>query len=367
MNGQGDVVKAVRESCNKYGLKFGIYLSPWDRNHADYGNPAYVEYYHNQLKELFSLYGPVYEVWFDLANGGSGYYGGARETRNINELEYYDWPGINSLMRSMEPEILIFGPFEPHIRWCGNEQGYVGDPNWCTITIDSIHDRTIDKKRISEFRHHGDENGKQWIPAEVDVSIRPGWFYHESEDSLVKTPEKLFEIYLTSVGRGSNLLLNFPPDQRGLIHENDIKAVQEWKKMIDETFSNNIAPACKVKAGSYRGKSPQFAAGNIIDGNRDTYWATDDGIRQEYLEFDLGKPQTVKYLILQEYIPLGQRVKSFTIEVWMDNKWQEVANGTTIGYKRIIKIDKPVETKMLRVSITGSKACPLISNAEIFI
>jgi len=218
---------------------------------------------------------------------------------------------------------------------------------------------------INHTLNQGQETGKFWVPAEVDVSIRPGWFYHATEDSKVKTPEQLFDIYLTSVGRGANLILNIPPDRRGLLHENDVKSLQGWKALIDKTFKNNLALKAKVKASSVRGKSKMFGAGNVIDQNKETYWATDDKTSNGSLEFDLGKSQKVQYVLVQEYIRLGQRIKSFSVEAWKNNKWEKVASATTIGYKRIVKID-PVETSKIRINFLESKACPVISNVEIF-
>src|SRR5687767_1724959 len=229
-NGAGDVVKELSEACKRKGLKFGVYLSPWDRNHAEYGSPAYLEYYRNQLKELFTHYGPIFEMWFDGANGGDGYYGGANEKRRINGATYYDWPTTLSLVREIEPGILFFSDAGPGVRWVGNERGVAGETNWCTITPDTLF---AGKAGIERLLNTGSAEGNTWIPAEVDVSIRPGWFYHANEDSLVKSAEKLFDIYLTSVGRGSTLLLNVPPDRRGLFHENDVKALYGFKKLLD--------------------------------------------------------------------------------------------------------------------------------------
>ena len=362
-DGKGDVVKDVRESCTKYDLKFGVYLSPWDRNRADYATPSYVEYYRNQLRELFTAYGPVFEMWFDGANGGDGYYGGTREKRKIDGQTYYAWPNTIKLVQEMEPNIVFFSDAGPDIRWCGNEKGYVGETNWCMISTDTIY---AGKPRINALLNQGSEDGKQWLPAEVDVSIRPGWFYHAKEDSLVKTPEQLFDIYLSSVGRGANLILNIPPDQRGLLHENDVKSLQGWKKLIDEAFATNLALASKIKADTYRGKSDQFAATNLVDGNKETYWATDDEVLKGSIELDFGKSQLVKYVLLQEYIRLGQRVRTFNIEAWKDNSWQEVASATTIGHKRIIRLENPVETQKIRINIEDSRTCPVISNVEIY-
>jgi alpha-L-fucosidase len=361
-HGQGNVVKEVAEACRKYGLKFGVYLSPWDRNHKDYGTQAYIEYYRNQLKELFALYSPIFEMWFDGANGGDGYYGGSREKRHINGATYYDWPKTTSMVRDIEPNIIFFSDAGPDIRWCGNERGYAGETNWGNITKDSIF---AGKNGIQQLLNSGSADGTSYVPAEVDVSIRPGWFYHAAEDSKVKTPEKLFEIYLSSVGRGSNLILNIPPDQRGLLHDNDVKSLLGWKKLIDEAFQNNLAKGAKITADSYRGESKEYAPLNTLDGKKETYWATDDNKVAGELTIDLKGKHIVKYVLMQEFIKLGQRVKAFKISVLKDNKWVVIANGTTIGYKKIVKLE-PTETTQVRISITDSKAAPLLSNIEIY-
>jgi alpha-L-fucosidase len=250
----------------------------------------------------------------------------------------------------------------PDIRWCGNERGFVNETNWNTITADTLY---AGKGGIEKLLNTGEENGTSWIPAEVDVSIRPGWFYHEKEDSLVKTPEQLFDIYLSSVGRGSNLILNIPPDRRGLVNEIDVASLLGWKKLIDERFAINIALNKPAKASTVRGNSPVYEASMVTDGNKETYWATNDQEQTGTLEIDLGESKLVSYVLVQEYIKLGQRVKSFSVEIEKDGKWLEVANGTTIGYKRILRID-PVEAQKVRLVISGSKACPVIHNLEIY-
>ncbi|MCX6238958.1 MAG: alpha-L-fucosidase [Bacteroidia bacterium] len=361
-NGQGDIVKEVAEACHKNGLKFGVYLSPWDRNRSDYGSPSYVEYYRNQLRELFTNYGPVFEMWFDGANGGDGFYGGAKEKRKISGSTYYDWPTTLEMVRKIEPGIVFFSDAGPDIRWCGNEGGHIGETNWSAINSDTLF---AGKSGIEKILNSGEENGKNWIPAEVDVSIRPGWFYHAEEDNKVKIPEKLFESYLSSVGRGANLILNIPPDRRGLFHKNDVKALRGWKQMIDDAFKNNLALNSVVKADSYRGNSKLYAAANVTDGNKETYWATNDNVTTGKLVIDLGSKKTVKYITIQEYIKLGQRVKSFVVYVWKNSNWVEVTKGSTIGYKRILKIE-PTVTGKVKIEITASKASPLISNFEVY-
>ncbi len=363
-DGKGDVVGELKKACDRAGLEFGIYLSPWDRNHAEYSTPVYIEYYKNQLKELLSLYGPVFEIWFDGANGGDGYYGGAMEKRTIDHAVYYQWPETFGIVRGFNPETIIRGDARANCdsRWCGNEKGFVGETNWNMISVDSLI-KAGDKR--TRLLNTGNENGPVWMPAEVDVSIRPGWFWHASQDDKVKTPDELFEIYLNSVGRGSPLLLNIPPDTRGLIHENDVQSLLAWKKKIDEAFSVNLATEAKVTAGSYRGKSKLYHPSNLTDGIRETYWSTNDDITTGTIEFKFPEKKSIRFVVLQEYLPLGQRIRSFDIEVFMDGKWQQSAGGTTVGFRRIIRLD-PTETGKLRVNIKDSKACPVISNIEIY-
>jgi len=362
-DGKGDVVREVAEACRKYGLFFGVYLSPWDRNFAGYASPEYITYYRNQLTELLTNYGEVSEVWFDGANGGDGYYGGARERRRIDNRTYYDWANTHAIVRKLAPGAVIFSDAGPDVRWCGNERGFAGETNWCTINSDTLYPG---KPGIEKLLNSGDENGMFWVPAEVDVSIRPGWFYHAKEDEKVRTPENLFKIYLESVGRGSSLILNIPPDRRGLIHENDIKALDGWKAMIDRAFANNLALGAKVAADSFRGDSRKYAAANVTDGDKMTYWATDDGVTEGTLELTLDQPRNIKYVIIQEYIRLGQRIKSFEIEVRQaDGQWTKAADGTTVGYKRILPLEAS-GVSALRIRITSAKACPVVSNVEVY-
>jgi alpha-L-fucosidase len=360
--GKGNVVAEVGKACRADGLKFGVYLSPWDRNRADYGSPSYIEYYRNQLKELFAAHKPVFEMWFDGANGGNGYYGGANEKRKIDGNTYYDWPATLKMVREMEPNVIFFSDAGPDVRWCGNERGFVNETNWNTITPDTLY---AGKGGIEHLLNTGSENGTSWIPAEVDVSIRPGWFYHANEDSLVKTPQQLLDIYLNSVGRGANLILNIPPDRRGLINEVDVASLVGWKKLIDALFKTNLALNKFAQASSFRGNSAKYNASMVNDGDKETYWATNDDEKTGSVEIDLGQPMLISFVTIQEYVKLGQRVRSFRVEIEKNGKWLAIAKGTTIGYKRILKIF-PVEAQKVRVSITDSKACPVISNVEVY-
>ncbi|MFZ0280955.1 MAG: alpha-L-fucosidase [Bacteroidales bacterium] len=358
-NGKGDIVRELADACKEYGLKLGVYLSPWDRNHADYGKPEYITYFRNQLTELLTNYGPIFEVWFDGANGGSGYYGGARETRRIDSKTYYDWTNTYALIRKLQPNIVIWndGGDRGDLRWVGTEAGYVGETNWSLLNAKG--DVSTDMLRF------GLENGDSWVPGEVNTSIRPGWFYHTNEDSRVKTLPQLLNIYYSSAGRNGTLLLNFPIDTRGLIHENDAKASRDLAAAVRETFAVNLAEKAKVDASNIRGNSKVFNAEKAIDGNKDTYWATDDGMTNASLTIDFMKPTAFNRFLVQEYIRLGQRVKTFTVEAFVDGTWKEVAKATTIGYKRILRFPG-VKATRVRFTITDSKSCPVISNLGIY-
>ena len=228
-DGKGDVVKEFAAACKKHGLKFGIYISPWDRNHAEYGRLGYVTYYKNQIRELLTHYGPIFEMWFDGACGGDGYYGGKGGTRNIDYNTYYDWKGVRALIRELQPNCAIWcGQYREgdHLVWAdcvwgGSEGGDVGDPCWHTLNSKKVN------VGIPDYQH-GHRDGDVWCPAEGDVSIRPGWFYHASQDSQVKSPEHLMSIYFSCVGRGANLVLNVPPDRRGQVHANDVNALRRF-------------------------------------------------------------------------------------------------------------------------------------------
>jgi alpha-L-fucosidase len=358
-DGKGDVVRELADACKEYGLKLGVYLSPWDRNHADYGKPEYITYFRNQLTELLTNYGPIFEVWFDGANGGSGYYGGARETRRIDSKTYYDWKNTYNLIRKLQPNIVIWndGGDRGDLRWVGTEAGFVGETNW------SLLNATGDVPE--DMLRYGVENGDSWVPGEVNTSIRPGWFYHIYEDNRVKTLPQLMNTYYSSIGRNGTFLLNFPIDTRGLIHENDIKASKDFAAAVKETFANNLTEKAKASASNVRGNSKEFSAEKTIDGNKDTYWSTDDEVTNASMIVDFGKPTAFNCFLVQEYIHLGQRVKAFTVEALVDGNWKELAKATTIGYKRILRFPG-VKATQVRFTITDSKSCPVISNLGIY-
>ncbi len=358
-NGQADIVRELADACKEYGLKFGVYLSPWDRNHAEYGKPAYITYFRDQLRELLSNYGDIFEVWYDGANGGSGYYGGANETRKIDAKTYYDWPNTYKLVRELQPNIVIWndGGDRADLRWVGTEAGYVGETNW------SLLNATGDVPE--EMLRHGVENGDSWVPGEVNTSIRPEWFYHEREDKKVKTLPQLMDLYHHSIGRNGTLLLNFPIMPNGLIHEKDEKVALEFARAIKEAFAVNLVEKAGAEASNIRGKRSKYNAKKAIDGDKESYWATDDGVNKAALTINFAKPTAFNRFLVQEYIRLGQRVKNFTVEALVNGVWKEVAKETTIGYKRILRFPT-VEATKLRFTITDSKSCPLISNIGVY-
>jgi alpha-L-fucosidase len=358
-DGKGDVLMELRKACDEFGLKMGVYLSPWDRNSAVYGTPAYLVYYRNQLRELLTKYGDIFEVWFDGANGGDGYYGGARETRKIDNKTFYDWPNTHSIVRELQPSAVMFSDAGPDIRWVGNESGMGSLTNWCLLKKDEMYPGGDFAKILGA----GHEDGNYWVPAEVDVSIRRGWFYHQKQDSLVRSPENLMELYYNSVGRNSNLLLNVPPDRRGLLHENDVKSLLGFREMLKKEFEIDIAKGKKANATSIRGKG--YKASNVNDGNPETYWATKDGQTSGDIIIDLGAETELNRIILQEYIKLGQRVQEFKVSAYSNGEWKPLIDGTTIGHKVIRKFPV-IQSSQIKVTISKSKACPVISNIELY-
>ncbi|WDF57222.1 alpha-L-fucosidase [Mucilaginibacter sp. KACC 22063] len=358
-NGKGDIVGDLAKACKEYGLKLGIYLSPWDRNSALYGRPEYITYFRNQLKELLTNYGDIFEIWFDGANGGSGYYGGANETRKIDAKTYYDWQNTYKLIRALQPKIVIWndGGDRADLRWVGTESGYVGETNW------SLLNSTGDVPE--HMLRYGVENGNAWVPGEVNTSIRPGWFYHKNEDNRVKSLSDLVDTYYNSIGRNATLLLNFPIDTRGLIHENDALNSALFAKTIKNAFANNLARQAKVTGSNVRGKSTMYAASNVVDLNKNSYWTTDDGVINASLSLIFKNPVLINNFLVQEYIRLGQRVKRFKVEAMIDGSWKEILQQTTIGYKRILRFPT-IRTQELRFTVLDAKDIPLISNIGIF-
>ena len=336
-DGKGDVVRELADACREEGLKFAVYLSPWDRNYAEYGRPEYITYFRNQLRELLTNYGDIFEVWFDGANGGDGWYGGANETRRIDKY-YYDWPETYRLIRELQPHCVIWGDNanRADLRWVGTEAGNVGETNWSTMPSEG--------QAGYAMLHYGVEDGDVWCPGETNTSIRPGWFYHETENAHVKSLSKLMDTYYKSVGRNSTLLLNFPVAPNGRIHPTDSLRGIAFKKMIDEVFKENLVDKAHV---SRKGLTTTVSFRRPTEFNR---------------------------FVAEEDIALGQRVKKFTLEALVDGAWlpltDELAEDgdglTTIGHRRIICFPT-VKASKLRFTIEDTKAEPVIKKIGLYL
>ena len=361
-NGKGNVVKELSEACKKYGLKFAVYLSPWDRHQANYGTPEYLPYFYAQLHDLLTNYGPVFEVWFDGANGGDGWYGGAKDIRTIDRKNYYNYPRIYEMLDSIQPQAIIFSDGGPGCRWVGNEKGFAGATNWSFLREGEVHPG-YEKSYELQYGH---ADGNQWVPAECDVSIRPGWFYHPEEDDRVKSPDQLVDLYYRSVGHNATLLLNFPVDRRGLIHPVDSANAVRFHEMIQQQLKTNLVTGMTPKVSNERGGD--FVASALTDDNFDTYWATEDGVTTADIEFSFDTPTRMNRMMLQEYIPLGQRVKAFVVEYLDKDTWLPVKlneETTTIGYKRLLRFET-VETKGIRIRITDARGPLCLSNVGVY-
>ena len=336
--GKGDVVKELAEACKEEGLKFAVYLSPWDRNHPEYGRPEYVTYFRNQLRELLTNYGEMFEVWFDGANGGDGYYGGANERREIDRTTYYQWPETYRMIRQLQPKCLIWndGSDRGDLRWVGTEAGNIGETNW------SLLYKTGDVPY--QMLHYGVEDGDCWCPGETNTSIRPGWFFHDTENEHVKSLSKLMDTYYKSVGRNSTLLLNFPIAPNGRIHPTDSLRGITFNNMIQKVFKTDLAKDAKIET----------------NGN------------QTVINFS--KPTAINRFLVEEDIRYGQRVKKFTLEALVNGSWMSLkdtlatdGNGlTTIGRRRIICFPT-VNAESLRFTITDFKCEPLIRRTSVYL
>lgn len=350
-NGEGDVLRELSEAARRHGLKFGVYLSPWDRNHPKYGTPEYNDVYINTLQELMAQYGDLFEIWWDGANGE-----GPNGKRQV-----YDFHRFEMAAKKGQPNAVIFSDIGPGCRWAGNEQGTVNETNWCML--DTAGFQRGAGGPPTDTLQRGNENGKNWLPAECDVSIRPGWFYHAEEDSKVKTPEQLFEIYMKSVGRGANLILNVPPDRRGLIHEADSASLVAFGQKIRQAFSENLAAGQRVARLDSEGHKLQTIK-TLTDENRRTF-ANGDEQKPTVFELDLGAAKRFNCIALHEFVEEGQRVRAFKIEIEEGEKWKEVARSTTIGFRKIVSF-AAVEARKIRVTILDSKAAPLLSELRVF-
>ena len=349
-DGKGDVLKELSAACKEYGLKFGVYLSPWNRNHPAYGTPEYNQVFVNMLNEVLGSYGTVSEQWFDGANG---------EGPN-GKKQVYDWPLFHKTVYKKQPNAIIFSDVGPGCRWVGNEDGIAGVTNWSTLNITGFAPGAGAPSQAT--LNEGNVDGEKWVPAECDVSIRPGWFYSEATNDKVKSLQTLMDIYYGSVGRNGNMLLNVPVDRRGLIFTTDSIRLMEFRQMRDAIFKNNLALGAKVTTSVSR---KGVKSSSVADGNANTYWASPDKELTGTITLDFPKAVNFNRLVLEEYIALGQRVKAFSVDIWQDGAFKELATATTIGHKRVLLLPD-VTTTRVRINIKDALACPVISEVQLY-
>lgn len=368
-NGHGDVVKEVADACRRGGIKFGIYLSPWDRHEPTYGDsPRYNQFFLNQLRELLTGYGEIFSVWFDGACG---------EGPNGKRQEY-DWESYYALIRELQPNAAI-SVCGPDIRWCGNEAGHCRESEWSVVpaslrqneAIQEKSQQTDDREFARRYESSEEDLGSRsviqsekelvWYPAEVNTSIRPGWFYHASEDDKVRSLEELLHIYYGSVGGNATFLLNIPPDTRGLVHENDLQRLEELGDAIRNTFETNLAADADVTASETKaGLEARF----VVDGSKDTYWSPEEGTEYAVIELDLGRATDFDHIVLAEY-RYGQRIERFELEYMENGNWHTIQSGTVIGRKRICRFPA-VRAQYIRLTILESRWCPRLSGFEVY-
>lgn len=370
-DGKGDVVREVADACREEGMRFGIYLSPWDRHEPTYGDsPSYNTYFRNQLRELLTNYGDLFCIWFDGACG---------EGPNGKRQEY-DWESYYALIRELQPDAVI-SVCGPDVRWCGNEAGHSRESEWSVVPYalqdqdriqaesqqsddrefaTRIDARTADLGSREVIQHH---DQLVWYPAEVDTSIRPGWFYHASQDHAVRSLNELLHIYYGAVGGNAALLLNIPPDRRGWIHEHDAERLRELGRVIRETFRNNMADGASIQASATARESHPVEA--ILHRDKNMYWHPPEGVEEAVLTIDLQAEQTFDRMILMEHIRTGQRIERFQVACRINGEWQEIYQGTVVGYKRICCFP-PVTARELRVTISESRCYPTLVHLGVY-
>jgi len=369
-NGKGDIVRDLSNACREAGIKFGVYLSPWDMNEKCYGTPEYNIHFMNQLTELLTNYGEVAEVWFDGACG---------EGPN-GKKQVYDWNSYYKLIRKLQPNAVI-SISGPDVRWVGTESGYGRNTEWSVVPGTNMDQNAIaansqqqqldgafiPKDLIDEdlgsFEKIKSAKSLIWYPAEIDVSIRPGWFYHKGQDELVKSPQKLVDIYYNSVGLNGVLLLNIPPDKHGLINENDIKSLQGMRYLLDETFKENFVSNAQAKATN---ESAGNEIKNILDDNQETYWTTSGSNSTASIEIQMKRGHTFNCAMLQENILKGQRIEKFRLDYWDGQLWRTFAKATTVGYKRLLRFPE-VNTDRIKIIIEQSRTNPTLASFGLYL
>lgn len=365
-----NIPRDMARAADSLGIDYGFYLSPWDRNNAHFGTPEYIrQVYIPQLQEILAVAPHPFEFWMDGYNNGWGYYGGAREQRSVNAQTYYDGPTLKTLIHQTSPNCMV-ALMSEDVRWCGTESGYVGETNWASTTYG-----------VSGYFLSGEKDGWCWNPAECDMTIfqYPGhWFWHS--EAKLQSGESLFMHYLMTVGRGGTLLLNLPPDRTGLIPKAMADSLMSMHHLIDQRLTNDLAPLATITASTTADPTPHhtYEPQQLTDGNPLTYWAAPNGQTTAQITLQWDTPQTLYYLTLQEYIRLGQRISSFSVEYSQDGKsWHPCAQSlisSTVGYKRIIPLNgdvtrsycNPVRAKYLRINILDARACPILHTLSVF-
>ena len=371
-NGTGNIVKEVSDACRKYGIKFGVYLSPWDRNCSLYGQgKAYDDFFVNQLTELLTGYGEVFSVWFDGACG---------EGPN-GKKQYYDWERYYAKVRELQPNACI-SVCGPDIRWCGNEAGYTRVAEWSVVP-----ERARDSEIIAEKSQQSDneefrvrrvdardadlgsrellknEDKLIWYPAEVNTSIRPGWFWHAYEDNKVRSFEDLIHVYMNSVGGNATFLLNIPPTNEGLFHKNDVKRLEELGRYLEAAFRNNLIDSAELTADSY---DKDHAVDAVRTDDYAEYFKGEKGTTAAVITAKWDTPVNIGNIVIKENILCSQRVESFTVDILTEGEgFKEVYSGTVIGYKRIVPL-KSIKTDCVRIRITDSRTEPTIAFLGIY-
>ena len=341
--GQGDVLRDLSYAAAAEGVKLGVYLSPWDRHEPTYGDEeAYNAFYMGQLRELLTQYGPLAEVWFDGAKG--------EDARDMD----YDFDAYWSMVRQLQPGAVIFSDAGPDVRWIGNEHGFAGETNWSTMDRTKV---SVGQHGIQGYLNTGEEGGQDWVPGECDTSIRPGWFWHPNEEP--KSLDRLLEIYYKSVGRNCVLLLNVPPNSDGRFDDTDVRRLHEFRVALDEIFATDLATGSQASSSGHRGSDAAFAPRQVLDGDLGTYWAA--GGAEGELTLDLDGTKKFNVIRIQEPVALGQRVSGYRVEALQDGAWNTISRGTTIGHKKLDRLEQPVEADQVRLVIEGALAIPLIA------
>lgn len=347
-DGEGDVVREFVDAARGEGLKVGLYLSPWDRHEPTYGDEeAYNLFYMAQLRELLTRYGPLHEIWFDGAKG-----------EDAEDMDY-DFEAYWSMVRQLQPDAVLFSDAGPDVRWIGNEHGFAGETNWSTYDRSKVG---IGMHGIQEYLNTGEAGAPDWVPGECDTSIRPGWFWHADEEP--KSLDELLEIYYKSVGRNCVLLLNVPPTDEGELDARDVARMREFRSALDEIFDEDLARGAKATAGSIRADA--FHPEHVLDGDLTTYWAPADGFDEPSLVLEWDEPRTFNVVRLQEPVTMGQRVAAYRVDVQRSGEWETISRGTTIGHKKLDRIEEAVTTAQVRITIEDALALPLLAEVGLY-